>query len=121
MRQQTGDVLTIVEKILKVQEKILDKQEQMQKSQDKMQKSQEQIRKEQEEMKKEQQEMREELTKVGNTVTKIEYEHGQKIDLILDILTGHGEKLEEHERRFEKDEKIIELHGHKIYAIEQKI
>lgn len=71
-------------------------------------------------MKKEQQNMREELTKVGNTVTKIEYEHGRKIDIILDVLTGHTEKLEENERQHEKEQKIIEMYGHKIYALEQQ-
>lgn len=30
-------------------------------------------------------------------------------------------KKEEHEKRFEKDEKVIEMHGHQIYEIEQKM
>ena len=64
--------------------------------------------------------MKEELTRLGNTVAKIEYEHGTKIDLILDVITGHGERLEEYSKRFEKDEKIIEMQGYKIFGIEQK-
>ena len=64
--------------------------------------------------------MREELTRVGNTVTKIEYEHGRKIDLILEVLTDHTEKLEENEKRYEKDQRVIEMYGHKIYALEQQ-
>lgn len=105
----------------KTQEEMRKEQEEMRKEQEETRKIQEEMKKEQKEMKKTQQEMQEELTRVGNTVTKIEYEHGRKIDLILDVLTGHGEKLEQHDKRFEKNEKIIEIHGHKIYEIEQKI
>ena len=72
-------------------------------------------------MKKEQISMREELTRLGNTVTRIEYEHGRKLDMILEVLTGHGEKLDKHDERFEKDERVIEMHGHQIYTIEQKM
>lgn len=65
--------------------------------------------------------MQEELTRLGNIVARMEHEHGRKLDMILEVLTGHDEKLQEHEKRFEKDEKIIELHGHQIYGIEQKM
>ena len=99
-----------------------------------MKKDQQEMKKEQQEMKKEQQEMKsdikelktkqekmqEELTRIGNTVTVMECEHGEKIQLILDTLVGHIEKFENHEERFEKDEKIIELHGHQIYGLEAK-
>ena len=64
--------------------------------------------------------MKGELTRLGYTVAKIEIEHGRKIDLILDVLTGHTDKLEEHDKRFEKDEKLIEMQGHRIYALEQR-
>ena len=79
------------------------------------------MQQQQEEMKNRQTSMEEELKRLGNTVTRMEYEHGRKLDMILEVLAGHTDKLEEHERRFEKDEKIIEMHGHQIYGIEQKI
>ncbi len=99
MEQQNNEILDKVSAILSVQDKILEVQQEMQK---------------------EQQEMKEELKNLGNTVTKIEYEHGRKIDLILDVLTGHTEKFEENEKRYEKDQKVIEMYGHKIYALEQQ-
>lgn len=105
----------------KVINKILNEQEKMSQNQEKLFKEQEELFKGQEELFKNQKQMQEELTRVGNTVAKIEYEHGRKIDLILDVLTGHGEKLEEHDKRFEKDEKIIKIHGCKIFGIEQKM
>lgn len=89
--------------------------------QDELFKGQNELFRGQDELFKNQKEMQEELTRVGNTVAKIEYEHGRKIDLILDVLTGHGEKLEEYGKRFDKDEKIIEIHGCKIFGIEQKM
>ena len=64
--------------------------------------------------------MKGELTRLGHTVAKIEIEHGRKIDLILDVLTSHTDKLEQHDKRFEKDEKLIEMQGHRIYALEQR-
>ncbi len=99
MEQSMKEILNKITEISTVQDKILKKQQ---------------------EMKKEQQNMREELTKVGNTVTRIEYEHGRKIDIILEVLTGHTEKLEENEKQHEKEQKIIEMYGHKIYALEQQ-
>ncbi len=68
-----------------------------------------------------QDEMQEEFQRLKNTVTVIEYEHGKKLDLILEVLTGHTDKLEQHEDRFDKDEKIIEMHGHQIYGLEKKL
>lgn len=99
----------------------------VEKDQQEMKKEIKEIKNEQQEMKNEikeikakQEKMQEELTKIGNTVTVMEYEHGEKIQLILDTLVGHIEKFEDHEERFAKDEKIIELHGHQIYGLEAK-
>lgn len=113
MEQQNNEILDKVSAILSVQDKILEVQQEMKQDFKAMAKRQDQ-------MEQTQKEMREELKKVGNTVTKIEYEHGRKIDLILDVLTGHTEKFEENERRYEKDQKVIEMYGHKIYALEQQ-
>ncbi len=113
MEQSMKEILNKITEISTVQDKILKKQQEMIREQQEM-------KKEQQEMKKEQQNMREELTKVGNTVTRIEYEHGRKIDIILEVLTGHTEKLEENEKQHEKEQKIIEMYGHKIYALEQQ-
>lgn len=115
-----SEILVVQEKILDVQQKMQKEQEKMREQQEKMQEEQQEMKKEQQEMKKEQLTMKEELTRVGNTVTRIEYEHGRKIDLILEVLTGHTEKFEENEKRYKKDQKVIEMYGHKIYALEQQ-
>ena len=132
MNQEERDELLI--KIVKGQEELFKGQEELYKGQQELFKRQEKtdaiinkilqnqdkLFKGQEELANNQKEMKEELTRLGNTVAKIEYEHGTKIDLILDVITGHGERLEEYSKRFEKDEKIIEMQGYKIFGIEKK-
>ena len=111
MKQEERDEMLI---------KIVNGQEELYKRQEELFKGQKELVKGQEDLSNNQKEMKEELTRLGNTVAKIEYEHGTKIDLILDVITGHGERLEEYSKRFEKDEKIIEMQGYKIFGIEQK-
>lgn len=93
----------------------------MNNTQQQMLKDQQELKENQKELNHTQRTMQEELTRLGNIVARMEHEHGRKLDMILEVLTGHDEKLQEHEKRFEKDEKIIELHGHQIYGIEQKM
>ena len=71
-------------------------------------------------LEKEMKDLKVEIIKIGNVVTKMEYEHSKKLDLILDILLGHTEELKEHNIRFEKNEKILEMHSHRIYALEEQ-
>ena len=59
-------------------------------------------------------EMQEEITRLGNTLTRIEVEHGDKLQAILDVITFHTEKLQEHEDRFERIEKKIERQNNEI-------
>ena len=103
------------------QDGIIDIQNEMTKTQNEMTKTQNEMIKTQNEMIKTQNEMQEEFQRLKNTVTVIEYEHGKKLDLILEVLTGHTDKLEQHEDRFDKDEKIIEMHGHQIYGLEKRL
>lgn len=113
----------IYEKLLEILEKqdeILKEQQEMKKEQKEMKKEQQQMRKDFQVMTKRQDKMEEELIKIGNVVTRIEYEHGRKIDLILEVLAGHEEKFVQYDERYEKDHKVLEMYGHRIYALEQK-
>ncbi len=127
MKEETNRIIEKLTEIIEKQNIMLEKQDIMEKRQDRMEKRQDRMEKRQDKMEarqdkmeEKQDAMQEELIRIGNTVTRIEYEHGQKLDLILDVLIGHGEKLEEHDKRFEKNEKILEMHGHRIYALEQR-
>ena len=107
--------------IIDIQNEMTKTQNEMTKTQNEMIKTQNEMIKTQNEMIKTQNEMQEEFQRLKNTVTVIEYEHGKKLDLILEVLTGHTDKLEQHEDRFDKDEKIIEMHGHQIYGLEKRL
>lgn len=106
LEQQVGRLEQQVEKILTIVLKIDEKQDRLEERQDKMEETQKQ--------------MQEELTRVGNTVAVIEHEHGRKIDLILEVLTGHTEKLEEHDKEFEKGGKILQMHDNKIAILDSR-
>lgn len=106
LEQQVEKILTIVLKIDEKQDRLEERQNKMEKRQDKMEETQKQ--------------MQEELTRVGNTVAVIEHEHGRKIDLILEVLTGHTEKLEEHDKEFEKGGKILQMHDNKIAILDSR-
>ena len=103
-----------------IAEKIFEKLLEISKEQQEMKEEQQEMRRDFQIMAKKQDNMEEELTKIGNVVTKIEYEHGRKIDLILEILVGHEKKFVQYDARYEKDQKVIEMYGHRIYALEQK-
>ena len=114
------NIQNITLNIMQNLQEIKKEQQEIKNEQQEMKKEQQEMKKEIKEIKAKQDEMQEELTKIGNKVTVMEYQHGEKIQLILDTLVGHIEKFENHEERFRKNEKIIELQGHQIYGLEEK-
>ncbi len=65
-------------------------------------------------------EIKEEQRSLSRAVAKIEVEHGEKLQILLDVVTGQEEKKEEFERRFEEDEKILDRHSDQIYYLQLK-
>ena len=59
-------------------------------------------------------EIEKEQRNLSITVAKIEVEHGEKLQILLDVVTGQEEKNKEFERRFEEDEKILDRHSDQI-------
>ena len=72
-------------------------------------------------MKNEMKEIKEEQRNLSRTVAKIEVEHGEKLQILLDVVTGQEEKNKEFERRFEEHEKILSDHDDEIYYLKEKI
>ena len=72
-------------------------------------------------MKNEMKEIKEEQRNLSRTVAKIEVEHGEKLQILLDVVTGQEEKNKEFERRFEEHEKILSEHDDEIYYLKEKI
>ena len=71
-------------------------------------------------MQNEMKEIKEEQRNLSRTVAKIEVEHGEKLQILLDVVTGQEEKNKEFERRFEEDEKILDRHSDQIYYLQLK-
>lgn len=68
-----------------------------------------------------QEETNKELRVLSQTVAKIEHEHGEKIQALLDVVTSHTEKFDSFERRVDKDEKILDRHSDQIYCLNSKV
>ena len=71
-------------------------------------------------MKNEIKEIKEEQRNLSRTVAKIEVEQGEKLQILLDVVTGQEEKNKEFEKRFEEDEKILDRHSDQIYYLQLK-
>lgn len=71
-------------------------------------------------MQNEMKDIKKEQRSLSRTVAKIEVEHGEKLQILLDVVTGQEEKNKEFERRFEEDEKILDRHSDQIYYLQLK-
>lgn len=71
-------------------------------------------------MQNEMKEIKEEQRNLSRTVAKIEVEHGEKLQILLDVVTGQDEKNKKFEKRFEEDEKILDRHSDQIYYLQLK-
>ena len=58
-----------------------------------------------------------EIDKLNLTVARIEADHGEKLDILLDVVTGHTEKFTSVNERVEKCEKRLDNHDDKIYVL----
>ena len=66
-------------------------------------------------------EIKEELKTLSGRVAVIEKEHGDKLQILLDVVTGNSQKNKELEKRIEKDEKIINRHSDEIYYLKKEV
>lgn len=65
--------------------------------------------------------IKDELRRISKTVARIEQEHGEKLQILFDAVTGSSQKSKELEKRIEKDEKIINRHSNEIYYLKEKV
>ena len=68
-------------------------------------------------LKKGQEKLFKEIDKLNLTVARIEADHGEKLDILLDVVTGHTEKFTSVNERVEKCEKRLDNHDDKIYVL----
>ena len=62
-----------------------------------------------------------EIDKLNLTVARIEADHGEKLDILLDVVTGHTEKFTSVNERVEKCEKRLDKHDHQFFALNSKV
>lgn len=87
----------------------------------KMEENMNKMSKDMDKMKTEMKEVKEEQRNLSRAVAKIEVKHGEKLQILLDVVTGQEEKNKEFEKRFEEDEKILSNHDDEIYYLKEKI
>ena len=63
----------------------------------------------------------EKINQVSLAVARIEVEHGEKLDILLDVVTGHTEKFNSVNKWVEKCEKRLDNHDDKIYALNSAV
>ena len=63
----------------------------------------------------------EKINQVSLAVARIEVEHGEKLDILLDVVTGHTEKFNSVNKRVEKCEKRLDNHDDKIYVLNSAV
>lgn len=68
-----------------------------------------------------QQDMKTEMTKISQTVARIEVEHGEKLEILLDVVTGHTKQINSIKKRVEKCEKRLDNHDDKFYVLNSAV
>lgn len=89
----------------------------LKKGQEKLFKGQEELFKGQEKLFKGQEKLSKDLDNLSLSVARIEADHGEKLDILLDVVTGHTEKFTSVNERVEKCEKRLDNHDDKIYVL----
>lgn len=75
------------------------------------------LKKGQEKLFKGQEKLSKGLDNLSLSVARIEADHGEKLDILLDVVTGHTEKFTSVNERVEKCEKRLDNHDDKIYVL----
>lgn len=68
-------------------------------------------------LKKGQEKLSKDLDNLSLSVARIEADHGEKLDILLNVVTGHTEKFTSVNERVEKCEKRLDNQDDKIYVL----
>ena len=64
--------------------------------------------------------IQEEIRRLGKDIAVIQQEHGKKLDMLFDAVTGNEERNKEIQERLNNVEKILEKHSNQIYYLEKR-
>ncbi len=123
------------EELFKGQKELFEGQEEtnasiraLQKGQEELYKGQEEtnasiraLQKGQEELFKGQDKLFKEMDKLSLSVARIEADHGEKLGILLDVVTSHINKFDSENERIEKCEKRLDKHDHQFFALNSKV
>lgn len=68
-----------------------------------------------------QEEIKSDLRNLSQTVAKIEVDHGQKLEILLDVVTSQPKKFESIEKILDKHENKLNKHADEIYYLNSKV
>ena len=63
----------------------------------------------------------EKIDQVSLAVARIEVEHGEKLAVLLDVVTGHTQKFDSVNKRIEKSEKRLDNHDNKFFILKSAV
>lgn len=63
----------------------------------------------------------EKIDQVSLAVARIEVEHGEKLEILLDVVTGHTKQISSIKERVEKCEKRLDNHDDKFYVLNSAV
>ena len=115
------EVIEMLKDLKKGQDELFRGQNERDKILNELQKGQEKLISRVDKIEENQQEMKTEMTKISQTVAKIEVEHGEKLEILLDVVTGHTKQISSIKERVEKCEKRLDNHDDKFYVLNSAV
>lgn len=62
-----------------------------------------------------------ELDKLSLSVARMEADHGEKLGILLDVVTGHTDKFKSVDNRIKKCENRLDNHDNKFYVLKSAV
>ena len=109
------------EELFKGQDKLFKGQKELFEGQEETNASIRALQKGQEELFKGQDKLFKEMDKLSLSVARIEADHGEKLGILLDVVTSHINKFDSENERIEKCEKRLDKHDHQFFALNSKV
>lgn len=115
------EVIEMLKDLKKGQDELFRGQNERDKILNELQKGQEKLISRVDKIEENQQDMKTEMTKISQTVARIEVEHGEKLEILLDVVTGHTKQISSIKERVEKCEKRLDNHDDKFYVLNSAV
>lgn len=115
------DLKTGQEKLFKGQDELFKGQDELFKGQEELSKGQKEILGRVENLEYGLKDTNQELKRLSQSVAKIEVDHGEKIQILLDVVTSHSKRFDSIDKRLESIETKADRHSDEIYYLNSKV